>query len=703
MTVTCIDLEWTITKKEWLSETSGKKQDYMDNSPYWPDNKLVSVGYQTSDGEEDYLFFHHKELTLTVTEIKANRDKVQKVLDKTTLLIAYHAQSDLTWLRENGFKYEGAIYDPMAFEYVTNYGMKTPLSLKATLEKHGLESKSSILDEYYKKGFNTDEIPVAELEEYGRQDVRVLVKLFAVQKRKLKVDNKIASTIPIMKLTNDFLPVITDMSRKGIKIDPRRLLDIEKEYRGELTLINDTLHMEVKKLMGATPINIDSSEQLSWVFYGIKVHDKDEWAKIFNIGTELRNGVKKKKYPRRMDARELHLTILENAYRIYRTKAHRCESCHGVGYFNPTKKDGTEGKAKRICKTCNKLGVVYVNTDEPAGLQLYPPGSKFAADGGFSTGSDAIEYLLKDKDTPLAAKNFLKLLERRNSITMYLSTFIEGIQKYLNGGYLHMEYNQYVTATGRLSSRFHNLPRGKTFPIKEAVISRFEGGKIMNVDYAQLEFRAAATLANDKQAIQDILDNIDAHTVTMNHLTAAGEPTDRNGAKSRTFKPLYGGTSGTKAEVDYYDWFLTRYEGIRETQNKWAEQAVVKGWTQSPSSRIYAFPYARIDGNGRVSGFTQIANYQVQGFGSDIVMASIVELANAMKGMKSVLIMTIHDSFVLDVHPDEVEKIEKLVIKVLDNIDNVIYSRFKYELKVPLCYEISIGDNWGNQKTIYEG
>lgn len=698
MTVTCIDGEWTITKKSWTSETSGKVQEYIDNTPYCPENKLVSIGYQTSDGDKEYIFFHHKHfLNIHGIELAYRKKKLQDVLDKTTLLVAYHAASDLTWLRESGFKYDGAVYDPLAFEYISSFGMKTPLSLKAVLEKHNLPSKEDVLSKYYAEGKNTDEIPIDILEKYGINDVDTLVLLFNRQKELFGWDEKIKSIKPILRLTNEFLPVAVDMARSGIKIDIPKLLLIEKNYRKELAEIQTKLLIKIKEVMGATPINVDSPEQLSHVFYSRKILDKQSWAQLFNIGTEMKNGVSKKKHAPTMTSRKLFSILQTETAPLKKTKAFKCEDCHGSGYTTPLKKDGSVGKARRICKACQKEGVIYQELDEEAGFGIYPPGARFATSGGFATSSDAIEIILKDPSTTEEARNFLSLIERRNAISMYLSTFIEGIQKYLHAGYLNMEYNQYVTATGRLSSRFHNLPKGKTFPIKEAFISRFEGGKIVNIDFAQLEFRVAATLANDAQAIQDILNKIDVHTNTMNALCDAGEPTDRDGAKSRTFKPLYGGSTGTDAEKIYYEWFLNRYSGIETWQTSLGDQALTRKYTQSPSGRIYAFPYTKMQGNGRVSGFTQIANYQVQGFGFDIVMACIVELAAVLKGMRAIPIMTIHDSVVLDVHPDELQKVLILAKNTLDNVKEIVHNKFNYELKVPLAYDISIGSSWGNQ------
>ncbi len=108
---------------------------------------------------------------------------------------------------------------------------------------------------------------------------------------------------------------------------------------------------------------------------------------------------------------------------------------------------------------------------------------------------------------------------------------------------------QCITATGRLSSRnpnFHNMPRSGTFPVPAAIVSRFENGKILEGDYSQLEFRVAAFLSQDQQAMEDVNNNVDVHAYTAEVIGVS-----RQDAKAHTFKPLYGGTTGTEAERRY--------------------------------------------------------------------------------------------------------------------------------------------------------
>ena len=104
---------------------------------------------------------------------------------------------------------------------------------------------------------------------------------------------------------------------------------------------------------------------------------------------------------------------------------------------------------------------------------------------------------------------------------------------------------------------FQNQPRGKTFPIRKVVTSRFDKGSILEVDFSQLEFRTAVYLAQDKQGMEDIKNKIDVHQYTASIIGVS-----RQDAKAHTFKPLYGGVTGTEDEKRYYSKFLEKYNSF---------------------------------------------------------------------------------------------------------------------------------------------
>ena len=131
------------------------------------------------------------------------------------------------------------------------------------------------------------------------------------------------------------------------------------------------------------------------------------------------------------------------------------------------------------------------------------------------------------------------------------------------------------------------MPRGDKFPVKRVIQSRWENGQILEVDFAQLEFRTAVFLAQDEQGMQDIADGIDVHQYTADIIGVS-----RQDAKAHTFKPLYGGVTGTEDEKRYYTKFLEKYKDIKTWHDKLQTEAIRFKQIKLPTGREYAFPYA---------------------------------------------------------------------------------------------------------------
>jgi DNA polymerase I-like protein with 3'-5' exonuclease and polymerase domains len=142
-------------------------------------------------------------------------------------------------------------------------------------------------------------------------------------------------------------------------------------------------------------------------------------------------------------------------------------------------------------------------------LGFSAPNKKWIAHSGFGTGKDNLDALVATarNNNMEAAASFILDVKRLNAITSYLSSFVNGISVHTkSNGYLHATLSQHITATGRFSSKnpnMQNMPRGGTFPVKKVFVSRWEGGKILEADFAQLEFRAAAFLAQDEVAMRE--------------------------------------------------------------------------------------------------------------------------------------------------------------------------------------------------------
>lgn len=677
----------------------------IDNGPYRSSNRLVSVGYKFV-GEEtvNYDFYYHNEL-----DKPADPAKFQAALDQADLLVGHNVKHETEWLLESGFTYDGPVFDTMIAAYILNRGLKAELSLEDLCIRYGLpQKKSDLISELWRKGVGFEAMSIDIVEEYGRGDVISTEALYLKMLEEYEKPDNIRLK-PVLSLMNEFCFVLAEVERNGIQIDLNALDEVEREFLEEREQLQRSLMDLTHELMGDRPINLNSPEQLSWVLFSRKVKDKNEWARVFNIGVDHRG--KPKPRPRMKDG-EFRQNVSRHTEVLYRQKAHQCPDCKGTGRIQKFKKDGTPYKNTNRCKTCDATGLVYEDLNKIAGLKLKPGGIKDVSANGFSTSKDALQFYansLRGQGNEVGAQ-FLENMIRLNAVDSYLSTFVNGIRRATipQTSRLHTNFNQCVTATGRLSSsdpNFQNQPRGSTFPVRRCVVSRFEGGSIIEADFGQLEFRVAGFLAQDQQVLYDVLQGVDIHNNTAKALTEAGQPTDRQGAKANTFGPLYGKSTGTPAEIAYFDFFLNRYSGIAEWHERLCETALRTGIISIPSGREYAFPNAERMWNGNVRGRTQIVNYPVQGFATaDIVPLACIRLYRLMKKhkVKSLFVLQVHDSIVIDCYPGEEELMVQLLTEAMVYIAEEMKERWGVEYNFPVTVEIARGSNWMNTEVVAE-
>lgn len=674
-----LDVENTVTHR------NGK----MHLDPFEPDNSLTMVGMLSDKGVKRLVTFDHAE-----AEDVFGHTVVQEWLDKTTVLIMHNAAHDLLWLWESGFKYDGPVFDTMLAEYVLQRGRKQPLSLEACAERYELDTKKQdTLKEYFKKGYTTRDIPHAELSEYLSHDLHATQQLCNKLYYRLNTtsDSSLMSTVD---LTNQVAVSLARIYQRGFKVDLSKLDEVKDEFEKEKIELESKLTVYVNKLMGDTPINLNSPEQLSWVIYGRKVIDKTEWAN--SIDAYMDDGL-------------FRSLIQSHTNVLYKTKAIKCNECNGDGYVRLLKKDGTPYARKNRCKQCDTKGFLFNETNERAGLKFRPPTPKWASANGFSTSKVNLEVLESSAKARgmTDAVDFLSMVRRLSALDTYLSSFVDGIKTFTkHDGMLHVRLTQHMTATGRFSGRepnMQNMPRGGTFPVKKVFVSRFDKGKIMEADFAQLEFRAAAFLSQDEVAIEEVKTGFDVHSYTAQVISDAGEPTNRQDAKAHTFAPLYGATGygRTRAQATYYEHFTEKYKGIGLWHTRLAKEALNTGMITTPSGRQFSFPDVVRKSSGRISNFTQIKNYPVQSFATaDIVPIALMHIENLLKDMKSCIVNTVHDSIVIDVHPEEENQVVYIIDKTNKELPSLIQSRWNIDFNVPLLLEAKIGPNWLDTKDI---
>jgi DNA polymerase I-like protein with 3'-5' exonuclease and polymerase domains len=502
------------------------------------------------------------------------------------------------------------------------------------------------------------------------------------------------SLIPTLRLSLEMTDTLARIEAAGIKINMDTLNQVQQEYETELHELEQRLEELAREAMGDTPVNLSSPDDRSALIYSRRVKDKKLWSSTFNLGHEMRGSTMKPKMRRRMKANEFKNTVRSQTEIVQKTRMSRCTDCDGVGHYFPLKKDGTPGKARRICRPCNGAGVIYTPTGQVAGFKLIPRGPMDVAAAGFKADKTTLEDRMDAMQG--SGREFAKAYTRYNALRTYLSTFVEGMKNNVDeNGFIHPEFMQCVTATGRLSSRnpnFQNMPRGNTFAIRKVVESRFEGGQILEGDYSQLEFRVAGFLAKDPQAYHDVEAGTDVHSYTASIIGCT-----RQEAKAHTFKPLYGGVTGTPEQQRYYRAFKEKYAQVSEWHEELQKEAVATKEIALPSGRRYAFPDAKWTEWGTATNRTAICNYPVQGFATaDLLPMALVRLSNTFRenNLQSVICNTVHDSIVIDVHPDEKDICIKLMREAMLSLPEQTEERYGVFYDMPVEIELKIGNNW---------
>ena len=673
-----------------VENTTIKRNGKLHLDPFEPENTLVMVGMLDDYGNETIVTFDHSEVSPTTDGHKI----VQDALDKATVLIGHNISHDLVWLWESGFKYYGAVFDTMMMEYIVQRGIKQPLSLEACAERYELETKKQdTLKQYFKKGKSVRDIPHAELSEYLSADLHATQQLAHELNIKLNSTNDVGLN-KIRYLTNMMVVELSKIHMRGFKVDSDALEEVRVTFEEERKEIIKYLDVKVRELMGDVPINLSSPEQLSTLIYSRKPKNKTVWMNAHE--------------PYMSDASFKDL-VRDETDIVYKASLKQCKTCYGSGKIRKVKKDGNPFAKETRCPTCGGNGYHVIPTNTIAGLKFVPPSAKWATASGFSTNKRNLELLAnaaRRKDMPEALE-FLEKVQRLSALDTYLSSFVGGIKNNIKAdGMLHVKLNQHMTSTGRLSGKepnMQNMPRGGTFPVKRVFISRFDGGHIIEADFAQLEFRVAAFLSQDPVAIQEVTEGFDVHAYTAKVISDAGQPMSRQEAKAHTFAPLYGasGYGRSEAEATYYTHFNEKYEGIARWHKSLAKEALNNGKITTPSGREFSFPDVVRSPRGRVSHFTQIKNYPVQSFATaDIVPLALYWFDMMLQHQQSCVVNTVHDSIVIDVHPEEHYEVISTVEDVNHNITWLIQEHLGVDFNVPLLLEAKIGNNWLDMKDV---
>ena len=696
----CYDYETTVQRDEGRD---------IDGSPYNPKNKLVCVAWvECINGvlqEPQSLVFHHNE-----KPVPDSPAPFRKVLRKHSIGVAHNHKFDAGWSQAMGWELP-ALHCTMIREFMFSAGRGWSLNLKDVADRYGVSAKKSeLVEDLFKSGVGYEAMPLDTVLEYALGDVVSCAEVYLEQEKLLDTEQW-ASMRPTLDLMYQMTEFLLEIEENGLCIDMDIVGEVRKEYEDEIGTLERWFDEALFDIMGAQPRNLKSGIDLTAVLYGLEVVDKDLHKDVFNIGTDARG---KPLFPPRMSKSQFQKSLKMTCKTVLRTDAAHCHHCEGSGIAERFTKTGALRKRPLKCKECQGEGILYTTNGRKAGLGLKPDGPGDASVHGFKSDKHTIKRLIaqaEDKSN-LFAVEFLTKLVRLSSIKSYLTSFVHGFERYTRAsGFLHTSFNQCIAATGRLSStrpNLQNIPKHTGFPLRRAIISRFNN-KLAEIDFASLEFKVASQVSGCKSAFRDILNGVDIHkqTASIIHQIPPEEVTkqQRSSVKFHSFGPLFG--SKGKGFADhikaYYDRFFDLYPGVKEYHKQCFDAVLKQGYIVIPGGKRFAWDNARRSGNGELGQHTTtIKNYPIQGTAALLLLLSCVRALRFFRQhrLRSCLILTVHDSILIDLYPGEEEIAIQLVCKAMEESPKEFSERFDYDWTMPITVESEIGPNWFEMKEI---
>ena len=335
------------------------------------------------------------------------------------------------------------------------------------------------------------------------------------------------------------------------------------------------------------------------------------------------------------------------------------------------------------------------------GKMKLDPKAKPNAKGQYSTDEATLQGIA-DKHPVVE-----EILEWR-AVKKLLGTYIEPFPTYVSpvDGRVHTTFNQALTATGRLSSsnpNLQNIPvrteRGKE--IRKAFIPGTPEGIIVSADYSQIELRLMAHFSCDEHLVQAFREGRDVHAATAAKIF--GVPVEevtreqRGRAKTANFGIMYGissfglaqrlgmGRKEAKALIEDYFRSFPAIESYIQASLDFARE---NGYVETLFGRRRYLPEIKAS-NATIRALAErnAVNAPIQGTAADIIKLAMIEVDKRLSesGLRSRMVLQIHDELLFDAYPEELEELKALVVNAMENV---------ISLSVPLTVECSSGKNW---------
>ena len=296
--------------------------------------------------------------------------------------------------------------------------------------------------------------------------------------------------------------------------------------------------------------------------------------------------------------------------------------------------------------------------------------------------------------------------------TKLKSTYLDGISHLINSttDRVHTSFNQTVTATGRLSSSDPNL---QNIPVRteegKKIRQLFEPGEgydyLLSADYSQIELRVLADMSEDSSFIKAFRDNEDIHARTAAEVFGIDirdvTPELRRSAKAVNFGIVYGisdyGLSqdlkiSRKEAAGYIESYFEKCRGVKAFIDKTVADAHENGYVQTAFGRRRELPAINSSNYmQRMLAERMAMNTPIQGTAADIIKLAMIRAYRAIKkaGLKSRILLQVHDELVLEVVESELEQVKQILREAMEHAVN---------MKVPLSIDINLGKNWAEAK-----
>lgn len=383
----------------------------------------------------------------------------------------------------------------------------------------------------------------------------------------------------------------------------------------------------------------------------------------------------------------------------------------------PQVKEFYDKKVKVKKRTKEQVSTFNINSNDQVGIILTQhlgyPTYQLTATGKPVVDNEALEQMKEMSGDPY---KFIEMLQSYRELQKLKSTYIDAFLLRMDKDHiLHSSFNMHVTDTGRLSSsdpNFQNIPVDPIVSVKRAFKSRFKGGYIIEADMSQMEVRMMCALCKDKTMREMIQSGKDFHTMAASYVY--GVPEDqvtkdqRYVCKKVNWRLLFGGGAygihkQYKIPLEEAERIVSMYFKLFPDMKKYMdsiERFVRKnGYYESEIGRVRKF-YGVFGSDDEVKkSLREALNFPIQSIASDITLSAlnlfVLDYIVALK-RKSKPFSIVHDSIIVDVHPDEVMEVVPTIYNIMTNIKQYTPLDMSFLVDVPIRSEVKIGRNWGD-------